>query len=138
MWLLNRFTPAVQIGGTALRPIGWSVVAIAVALDIYSVRSFFKARTSVSPLKLDRCSTLVTTGLYRISRNPMYLGLVLALIGWTLVLGNASCLLAVWGFVRVLEVLQIEPEESALRRNFGTAYSDYSLRVNRWIGWSST
>jgi protein-S-isoprenylcysteine O-methyltransferase Ste14 len=135
MWFLSRSTMSFHIGGTAWRPIGWSVVAISVALDLYSVMSFFKVRTSVSPLRVDRCSTLVTAGLYRISRNPMYLGLVLALLGWALVLGNVLCLLPVWGYARTLEVLQIKPEEGALLAKFGKVYSDYTHRVNRWIGW---
>ncbi len=92
-------------------------------------------RTSVNPLRVDRCSTLVTAGLYRFSRNPMYLGLVLALLGWAIVLGNVLCLLLVWAFARTLEVLQIKPEESALLKTFGKVYSDYTHRVNRWIGW---
>jgi protein-S-isoprenylcysteine O-methyltransferase Ste14 len=135
MWLLHRSTTSFHIGGTAWRTIGWSLVAISVALDLYSVVSFLKVRTSVNPLRVDRCSTLVTAGLYRFSRNPMYLGLVLALLGWAIVLGNVLCLLLVWAFARTLEVLQIKPEESALLKTFGKVYSDYTHRVNRWIGW---
>ena len=64
----------------------------------------------------------------------MYLGLVLALSGWALLLGSPLTLLLVWALVRILEVVQIVPEEAVLRVKFGSAYVDYSMRVHRWFG----
>jgi len=87
-------------------------------------------------MRLDRSSSLVTSGLYRSSRNPMYLGLVLSLSGWAWLLGSPICLGLVWLFARALVIVQIAPEEAALRETFGEAYIDYSKRVNRWIGCS--
>jgi protein-S-isoprenylcysteine O-methyltransferase Ste14 len=64
----------------------------------------------------------------------MYLGLVLALSGWGVLLGNPLTLLFVWALARTLVVVQITPEEEALRERFGEAYLRYSRRVNRWFG----
>ena len=82
----------------------------------------------------DRASRLVVSGAYRMSRNPMYLGMVLSLSGWVWILGSPIGLLAVWLFARVLVIVQIGPEEIALRDRFGESYVEYCQRVNRWIG----
>jgi protein-S-isoprenylcysteine O-methyltransferase Ste14 len=82
----------------------------------------------------ERANRLVISGLYRISRNPMYLGLVLSLCGWAWLLGSPIGLLLVWPFARLLVIVQIAPEEAALRERFGDAYLEYCLRVNRWLG----
>lgn len=79
-------------------------------------------------------SSLVTGGVFYISRNPMYLGLLLILIGWALGLGTASPWIVPPVFVIVVTVLQIIPEEQALEKLFGEPYVDYRRRVARWIG----
>jgi protein-S-isoprenylcysteine O-methyltransferase Ste14 len=85
-------------------------------------------------MQIHRANRLVVTGLYRISRNPMYLGLILALSGWGVVLGSPLALMFVWALARTLVVVQIAPEEEASRDRFGEAYLRYSRRVNRWFG----
>ena len=113
---------------------GWALIGLGISFDIHSVTGFFRARTTINPLQIQRSRALVVTGLYRFSRNPMYLGLVLALTGWALLLHDCLGLLVVWLFARALNVLQIAPEEAALQRRFGSAYYDYARRVHRWIG----
>jgi protein-S-isoprenylcysteine O-methyltransferase Ste14 len=76
----------------------------------------------------------VTDGVFRVSRNPMYLGLVLLLIGWAVWLGSASPWLVPPLFVIVLTVVQIIPEERVLHRLFGEQYVSYQRSVARWIG----
>lgn len=95
---------------------------------------FIRKRTTVDPLRPGNATELVVSGAYRISRNPMYLGMVLSLCGWAWLLGSPLCLLMVFAFARILIVVQIVPEETALRRLFGESYQIYSQRVNRWIG----
>jgi protein-S-isoprenylcysteine O-methyltransferase Ste14 len=103
-------------------------------LDLYSVLTFIRMRTTVNPLRPSNATQLIVSGVYRVSRNPMYLGMVLSLSGWAWLLGNPLALLLVWLFARVLVLVQIAPEEAALRNLFGTSYIAYSKQVNRWIG----
>ena len=79
-------------------------------------------------------SRLVTGGVFRISRNPMYLGLTLLLIGWAVWLGSASPWLIPPLFVTIVTLLQILPEEEALGQLFGQQYVEYRRDVARWLG----
>ena len=81
-----------------------------------------------------KASQLVTGGVFRISRNPMYLGLTLLLVGWAIWLGNASPWLIPPLFVTLITVVQIIPEERALQQRFGEQYVSYQRSVARWIG----
>ncbi|MEO1475370.1 MAG: isoprenylcysteine carboxylmethyltransferase family protein, partial [Pseudomonadota bacterium] len=90
-------------------------------------------RTTVNPLRPDKATHLVVTGLYRISRNPMYLGLAILLTGWGLYLGDAANLAVLAAFIGFITIFQIKPEEEILRSKFGDDYIDYCRRVRRWI-----
>lgn len=134
IWLLDWYAPVLRWVGAPWNEFGWGLIAIGLGVDLWAVVSFLRTRTTVNPLHPDRASDLVVSGLYRFSRNPMYLGLVLSLSGWAWLLGSPICLVVVWLFARVLVIVQIAPEEAALREKFGDTYLDYSKRVNRWIG----
>jgi protein-S-isoprenylcysteine O-methyltransferase Ste14 len=134
IWLLDRYAPTLRWIGAPWNELGWALLAIGLGLDLYSIFTFVHTRTTVNPMRPERASRLVISGLYRISRNPMYLGLVLSLCGWAWLLGSPICLLLVWPFARLLVIVQIAPEEAALRERFGDAYFEYCLRVNRWLG----
>jgi protein-S-isoprenylcysteine O-methyltransferase Ste14 len=134
MWLVARFAPAARVIVMPWNNVGWGLIAMGLGIDLYSVILFIRTRTTVNPMQVHRANRLIVTGLYRISRNPMYLGLVLALSGWGVLLGNPLTLLFVWALARTLVVVQITPEEEALRERFGEAYLRYSRRVNRWFG----
>jgi len=110
-----------------------AVVAGGVALAMAGVREFRRATTTVNPLEPLAASTMVTEGVYRVSRNPMYLGMALALLGWTLWLGEWTGLLAVPLFVGWLQRYQIAPEERALAARFGPAFRLYCDQVRRWV-----
>jgi protein-S-isoprenylcysteine O-methyltransferase Ste14 len=88
----------------------------------------------VNPLDPSKASRLVTDGVFRVSRNPMYLGLVLLLIAWSIWLGSASPWLVPPLFVILLTVVQIILEEHALSQRFGEQYLAYQRSVARWIG----
>ena len=103
------------------------------ALALAGVWAFAQARTTVNPLAPRRARELVTHGVYRHTRNPMYLGMLLALAGWAVWLGNAAALPVLPAFVLVLNALQIRPEEAALRERFGEAYARYACRARRWL-----
>ena len=104
-----------------------------ILLDGIGVWQFLRARTTVNPLRPQRSSALVTGGLYRISRNPMYLGMLLLLCGWCVYLANPLALAVLPLFVLIINRLQIQPEERALQQLFGQPYLDYCQRVRRWL-----
>ncbi|SEC14811.1 Protein-S-isoprenylcysteine O-methyltransferase Ste14 [Pseudomonas saponiphila] len=95
--------------------------------------SFRRARTTVNPLKPASASALVTSGIYRYTRNPMYVGFALWLLAWGLYLASPLVLLGVLGFVLYMNRFQISPEERALGQLFGADFADYRQRVRRWL-----
>lgn len=95
--------------------------------------SFWKDRTSVNPHRPDHASAFVAHGVYRITRNPMYLGLLLILLAWAAYLSNALALVFLPAFVRYMDRFQIRPEERALWTKFGDAFARYAKSVRRWI-----
>jgi protein-S-isoprenylcysteine O-methyltransferase Ste14 len=95
--------------------------------------SFRRARTTVNPLKPESASSLVASGVYRVSRNPMYVGLCLVLLGWAVMLSNVLAYAIVPVFVLYMNRFQIGPEEAALERVFGADYVAYRARVRRWL-----
>lgn len=102
-------------------------------IAISGVIAFRRAHTTVSPLKPETASRLVTSGVYRFTRNPMYLGLCVVLTAWAFVLSSALLLLGPLAFILYITRFQIVPEERMLSRLFGDAFADYQARVRRWI-----
>ncbi len=84
-------------------------------------------------MKPDTASSVVTAGIYRATRNPMYLGLALALAGWAMYLSNLVALLIVPAFVAYMTQFQIKPEERTLLAKFGPGFAAYMAAVRRWI-----
>ena len=133
MWLLDKFLPLYHWLDSPWNKLGLIIIGMAVLLDIWSLLLFFRAKTTPNPMKLGNTSHLVTIGLYRFSRNPMYLGLLVMLVGWALYLGSLSPLAMLPLFVWLLTKQQIEPEETMLLDKFKQEYRDYQQRVRRWI-----
>lgn len=109
------------------------LAAVGITVALLGVRSFRRARTTVDPLAPQRATTLVVGGVYRVSRNPMYLGFALLLAAWGVWLSSAAALLVVPGFVWAMGRYQIRPEERALESLFGQEYLRYTQRVRRWL-----
>jgi protein-S-isoprenylcysteine O-methyltransferase Ste14 len=134
IWVVSEYVPILRWVPAPWNEFGWVLMVLGVGLDLYSVLIFIRTRTTVNPMQPGRASHLVGSGVYSISRNPMYLGMVLSLSGWAWLLRSPICLLVVWLFARVLTIVQIGPEEIALKDSFGERYLEYAQRVNRWIG----
>ena len=96
-------------------------------------KAFARANTTINPVNIDRASALVTGGIYRITRNPMYVGLTLLTLTVALGLGNHWFFLGPLVFVLFITRFQILPEERVMRAKFGAEYEDYRKRVRRWI-----
>jgi len=103
------------------------------AVAVAGVIAFRAKRTTVNPLTPGASSTVVSNGVYRLSRNPMYLGFLLALAGWAVYLSNAGAALLLPAFVAYMTRYQIKPEERALLAKFGSEFADYRSRVRRWL-----
>ncbi len=95
--------------------------------------AFRASRTTINPLKLDHASALVTGGVYRVTRNPMYVGVMLLLLAWGIYLSSLLSLAGLPVFVMYITRFQIQPEERVLRNIFGEKYSSYEKRVRRWL-----
>ena len=130
MVALHLLLPVRQIVPSPYRYLGIALLAVGLVLNIWSDQIFKKARTTVNPF--ERSSRLVTKGPYRLSRHPMYLGMVLILVGLGVVLGSAAPWAVVPAFVLVA-VKFMGVEEKAMEETFGQAYRDYRRRVRRWI-----
>jgi|SRR4051812_25347022 protein-S-isoprenylcysteine O-methyltransferase Ste14 len=97
------------------------------------VASFRKARTTVNPLKPETSTSLVSSGLYRWTRNPMYLGFLLVLLGLGTFLATPLALAPIAIYVLYMTRFQIIPEERALESRFGAEFIAYRKQVRRWI-----
>jgi protein-S-isoprenylcysteine O-methyltransferase Ste14 len=111
-----------------------SLILLAAGLvGLAGVRAFLLAGTTVSPLRPDTASRLVAHGIYRRTRNPMYLALLLALVAWGIWLGSAAALLVTPVFVLIMNRFQIQAEERALEQLFGEDFTAYKQAVRRWL-----
>jgi protein-S-isoprenylcysteine O-methyltransferase Ste14 len=133
MWLLAWVTPVVPLAVFARVPIACVLAAGGLAFGLAGSLAFRRAGTTVNPLKPERASQLVDSGVYRITRNPMYLGLLLALIGLAVYLAAPLALPGPVVFAGYIHRFQIKPEERALEAKFGSVYVDYKQRVRRWL-----
>lgn len=133
MWGVSRAGWAMEFRLPALRPVALGVALAGIAAEASGVVSFRRAQTTMNPLTPEKTTRLVVTGIYRWTRNPMYLGLLLWLVAWALLLRNAPA----WGvlplFVLTMNRLQIAPEERAMAALFGAEYAAYRARVRRWV-----
>ncbi len=133
MWGLSPWGAALPLA-EALR---WACMAVLVAMALGFLLSsawlFRRAGTTVNPLQPHKASQLVVAGAFTVSRNPMYVGMLLALLAWALYLNSWSGLLGpvlFWGFISRFQIL---PEERALAARFGEAYQAYQQQVRRWL-----
>ncbi|MCB1843433.1 MAG: isoprenylcysteine carboxylmethyltransferase family protein [Halioglobus sp.] len=133
MWALSRGAPLATLSFPSA---GWVAAGFALAgvgIAVLGVLAFRQAETTVDPRSPEQSSTLVVRGVYRYSRNPMYLGFFLVLCAWGVFLGSISPLLLLPAFVVYTNRFQIAPEERFMREKFGESYSAYSARVRRWV-----
>jgi len=137
MWGLTQITPAAQdpnnYGEIA------SKVFLGAGLIILFVSAFYfvRVKTTLNPMSPQNASSLVTVGLYKFSRNPIYLADLFFLISWHFYLPNVYGLIFLFGFIVYMNRFQIEPEERALEENFGDEYRAYKAKVPRWILFSN-
>jgi protein-S-isoprenylcysteine O-methyltransferase Ste14 len=133
MYFLAEFLPVGYFDFFGRLLLSKVLMVLAIILAILALFQFARAKTTVNPLQPKKTSYLVTGGVYQISRNPMYLSLLLLLLAIGLVLGNAFNTLIAAGFVAYMNRFQIVPEERRLLEKFGKPYKEYSSLVRRWF-----
>ena len=133
MWLSSSLGLPVVVPFGVRVGAALALVVIGLSISISGMVSFRRAKTTINPSKPSAASSLVTSGVYRYTRNPMYLGLSITLMGWAVFLSNPLALLAVPPFVLYVNRLQINPEERVLSSLFGAEYAAYTEKVRRWL-----
>lgn len=133
MWLIAWLTPGLSTVLPARLWLAGMLLAVGVAVTVAGVVAFARARTTVDPMHPAQASSIVTGGVYRITRNPMYLGMLLWLAGWAVYLGNLPACLGLVAFVSYMNRFQVQPEERFLEEKFGAAFAAYRGRVRRWL-----
>lgn len=132
MWLVSRTTQPIDVLGSARVPLGGLLLVLGWVLIVMARTAFSRAGTTFSPIAPDRTSALVTTGVYRFTRNPMYVGMAMVLLSLGVLLASMYSLLLPVVFVLYIDRYQIAPEERLLASRFGEEYRDYAGRVRRW------
>jgi protein-S-isoprenylcysteine O-methyltransferase Ste14 len=130
-WLLDRYVPLWTLDSPLPGLVGRGIGLLGLMVILWPVVQFLLARTGLVPFS--KATTLVTTGLYRVTRNPMYLGMVLLLVGGALVFGSLGAFLPIPLFVAIIQHRFILGEEAFLESAFGDEYRSYRERVRRWI-----
>lgn len=131
MWIAPR--------GPALVADPWRhFLAVPLALAAFTVAGlgvleFRLARTTINPIQIGRATSLVSNGIYRITRNPMYLGMLSLLLAWAIWLNGQALLVGPLAFFLFIDIFQIRPEERAMLQKFGPDYNHYRTRVRRWL-----
>lgn len=133
MWLVSSPVARVPVPFAVKASMAVVLAGLGAAIDVAAIVAFRRARTTVHPMKPRNASTLVTTGVFGFSRNPMYLGLALYLVAWAVYLSSGLAALIVPLFVLYMNRFQIAPEERVLESLFGKQYATYRQSVGRWL-----
>jgi protein-S-isoprenylcysteine O-methyltransferase Ste14 len=134
IWAISSVTEPVSIFNQQQELVAAAILlVVGFSFAISGGISFRMAKTTVNPLKPETASSLVTSGVFKYSRNPMYVGLAIILLAWTVYLSVPLGLLAIIGFIAYIQRFQIVPEERAMVKLFGAEFSAYQSRVRRWL-----
>ena len=133
IWLMRGLGPQIPIFGALKIVIVVALVALALFIDISAFWEFRKFKTTINPLAPEKASSIVTTGIFSKTRNPMYLGMLILLIGWAIFNGAIIGLFVLPLFWAYITRFQIMPEERALIGRFGQEYLDYLKKVKPWL-----
>lgn len=128
---INYIYPLIKVFRGNIRYMGFLVILGGIIIILIAARSFNKRNTPIRPFK--KPENLITEGIYKFSRNPIYLGMVVILIGCGMFLGGLTSFLVIPAFIWAIQTNFIIIEEQLLLNTFGKTYADYLSRVRRWI-----
>ncbi len=133
MWGIFWVTPVLQVSNSLSLSVAIIVGLMGISISIAGASLFRQTKTTVNPMKPETASALVDTGIFALTRNPMYLGIMLVLVAWAIFLLAPYTLVGPLIFVCYISRFQIKPEERALEALFGAQYLAYKEKVRRWI-----
>jgi protein-S-isoprenylcysteine O-methyltransferase Ste14 len=133
MWVLSLVAPGIGLDPALRLALSLLALLLGVLIGLMGIASFQRARTTTNPLRPETATKLVSSGIYRFTRNPMYLGVACLLVSLAVWLAFPWSLLGVLGFVLYMNHFQIAPEERALAALFGEEFERYRGRVRRWL-----
>jgi len=133
MWFVSVRTPRLDLPSSLRIGIGVVLTLGGVGAMASARASLERANTTWRPMIPEQTTSLVTSGVYGFSRNPVYLGMLLVMLGWAVLLASPAALVVSAVFVLYLDRFQIRPEERALSAILGQEYLDYLARVRRWL-----
>jgi len=133
MWVLSRVTPSLPVPTGIRLILALAVALVGIGFSVAGVISFRRAKTTVNPTKPQLTSSLVRSGIYTVTRNPMYVGLLFLLVALAIFLSSAWALLGPAAYFFYIWRFQIAPEERALTALFGAEYTAYLSKVRRWL-----
>lgn len=136
MWIIAVATNAAFLADLA-NSLQWGLIillcAVGLGIGVGGLKSFKHAQTTINPLKPESASNLVSSGIFKYTRNPMYISLTLLLCSWGVYLESAWAWILVPAFILYITRYQIIPEERAMQQLFGEEFEQYKMRVRRWL-----
>ena len=133
MWCIGSLPPHLPVPPLVRVSIALVILLMGIGFSVAGVVSFKRAKTTVNPLKPETTTSLVSSGVYRFTRNPMYVGMVFVLIAWSVYLSSLWTLIGPVMLLLYLTRFQIQPEERALTTMFGADFVAYQSKVRRWL-----
>ena len=133
MWFAARQLPSLAVTLPWRHGLAITISCVGILFLLAGIYAFQKAKTTLNPTTPNATSSIVASGVYRVSRNPMYVGFLLALTGWATFLSHPLPFLLLPVFVAYMNRFQISPEERALSAKFGDEYDTYKQGVRRWL-----
>lgn len=133
MWGLAGWGPSLGLAPPWQTLLVAAFVLAGLGFDVAGLLAFRASRTTINPMRPQRSTALVTGGVYRLTRNPMYVGMALLLTAWALHLDAWPALAGPPAFVLYITRFQIRPEERVLAGLFGDDYTRYLAQVRRWL-----
>lgn len=130
-WPLSLILPTEQINLAPIKVVGYTLFIVGITLLLSAAGLFKKIGTTIDPTKAP--DQLVTTGIYNLSRNPMYLGMLLILTGAQLALSSLIGMIFPIAFFLIMNKIVIPREEQMVAGAFGREYDDYKMQTRRWI-----
>ena len=133
MWGASGLGPQLALASLPRYVLAAVLVVAGLSFDALGILAFRRARTTINPLKPERASAMVAGGVYRVTRNPMYLGMALLLLAWAVWLSALLPFAGLLIYLQYITQFQIKPEERVLQGIFGEEYRRYARRVRRWL-----
>ena len=131
--IIYLFESKIEYSNYDLKVVGIIFLILGLIIILSAVLKFIKAKTTVDPSRPYKTSNLVKSGIYNITRNPMYLGMLFLIMSYSMYNNNIVGCIVIPIFIFYINKFQIEPEEIEMRRKFGESFENYCKKVNRWL-----